>query len=79
MKALTAPLGYLNVLLEYIDFSHDFQPHSKKDNFGVILFQGGSSPLSRASGGGGGSPSQPPPPPAAHSRVKAGAARTAVR
>ena len=38
MKALTALLGYLNVLLEYINLYHSFQLHSKKDNFGVISF-----------------------------------------
>ena len=38
MKALTALLGYLSVLLEYIDLYHSFQPQSKKDTFGMILF-----------------------------------------
>ena len=38
MKALTALLGYLSVLLEYIDLYHGLQPHSKKDNFGMISF-----------------------------------------
>ena len=38
MKALTALLGYLSVLLEYIDLYHGFQLHSKKDNSVVISF-----------------------------------------
>ena len=38
MKALAALLGYLSILLEYINLYHGFQPHSKKDNFGVISF-----------------------------------------
>ena len=37
MKALTALLEYLTVLLEYIDLYHGFQPHSKKDNFSEIF------------------------------------------
>ena len=28
----------LTTLLEYLDLYHGFQPHSKKDNFGVISF-----------------------------------------
>ena len=32
-STLTVLLGYLSVLLEYIDPSHSFQPDFKKDNF----------------------------------------------
>ena len=47
MKVLTALLGYLSILLEYIDLYQGFQPHPKKDNFSMIPQQteGGFSPL----------------------------------
>ena len=60
---LTALLGYFSVLLEYIDLFHGFQPHSRKDNFGKISFQGGLSPTSADQGRRGPQPPSPPPPP----------------
>ena len=38
--------GYLSILLEYINLFHGFQPHSKKDNFGLISFWRGGGGLS---------------------------------
>ena len=35
----------VTALLEYLDLYRGFQPHSKKDNFGVIHSEGGFSPL----------------------------------
>ena len=43
-SVLTALLGYLSILLEYINLFHGFHPHSRKDNFSKISFQGGLSP-----------------------------------